>query len=66
MSSPRDHAIPSPEALRAIRRYAGLTQAAAARMAGASLEEWLSWEAGEAVMPAAGAWLLGLALIYHI
>lgn len=61
----RYNTIPSAAALAAIRRYTGLSAAVLARYAGASLEAWQSWEAGEALMPAAGAWLLSLALIYH-
>jgi DNA-binding transcriptional regulator YiaG len=60
-----DYSSPSAAALAAIRRYTGFSTAVLARYAGASLEDWMGWEAGLASMPAAAAWLLALALIYH-
>lgn len=61
----RYYSPPSSEDLISIRRSARLTPAAAARAAGAALEEYLGWEAGLAVMPRVAAWLLALWLIYH-
>lgn len=61
----RYHLTPNAEALRAIRRYTGLSAAVLARHAGGSVEDWMAWEAGLAVMPRAAAWLLSLTLIYH-
>lgn len=61
----RDYTAPAPQALRAARQATGLSAAVLARHAGATLEDWQSWESGLAGMPRAAAWLLGLWLIYH-
>jgi len=44
---------PDPDAIRAAREAAGLTQAAAAALVHAGLRTWSHWEAGDRRMPAA-------------
>ena len=52
----------TPDELRRIRHAAGLTQAGAAAMIGASVRAWQEWEGGRRQMPLA-KWQLFLIMV---